>query len=237
MADPSTPISRAKAAARTATIVFFGTIAFSALRALFGPILPGKPQFDWNVTLRFSLLFGVVSFIALFVWNQATASLAQPAVDILREAISSADLVKVPMSGFVAMEYYWLALNRTYVIFIAPEGLYGWLAQGPVAAPDHAYFEPYERMLRDELFTRNHAVIQKLSLLRGGFFFGRSEIASIVDDDRKKWGMGELPHTGTIRVRLVSGESREFIVLGRTNTGRIRHKIISIMGVKASPVA
>ncbi|MGH9640760.1 MAG: hypothetical protein ACRD3Y_11915, partial [Bryobacteraceae bacterium] len=190
-----------------------------------------------NLTLRFSLLFGVVSFVAFFVWNQAIAALAQPAVDILREEISSADLEKAPMSGFVAMEYYWLVMNRTYVVFIAPEGLYGWLAQGPVAAPGRDCFEPYDRMLRDELFMRNRTAIQKLSSLRGGFFFGRSEIASVLDDDRKKWGKGGLPHTGTIRLRLISGASREFIVLGKTNTGRIRHKMISIMGVQASPIA
>lgn len=198
---------------------------------------PGKSHFDWIVTLRFSFLLGVVLFIALFVWNQAAAARAQPAVDILTEGISSADPARHPIFGFVAMEYYWLVMNRTYVIFIAPEGLYGWLAQGSVAASNHTYFEPYRRMLLDERLMRNHTAIQKLSSLPGGFFFARSEIASIADDDRKKWGAGGLPHTGTIRVRLVSGMSREFIVLGNMHTGRITHKIGSIVGVRATPVA
>lgn len=150
----------------------------------------GKSNFDWNVTLRFSLFLGVVSFIALFVWNQVAVAHAQPAVDILTEGVSSADPATPPMFGFVAMEYYWLVMNRTYVIFIAPEGLYGWLAQGSVAASDRTYFEPYQRMLLDERLMRNHTAIQKLSLLPGGFFFAQSEIASIADDDRKKWGTG-----------------------------------------------
>jgi len=237
MPDPSTSIDRAKNAARIATIVFFGVIGLSVLRALFSPTEPGKAGFDWNVTLRFSVVTGVVSFIAIFAWIQATAAHAQPAVDILTEGISASDRSKPPVWGFVAMEYYWLVMNRTYVIFIAPEGLYGWLAQGPVAASNRTYFEPYQRMLQDERFMRNHTAIQKLSGLPGGFFIGRSEIASIADDDLKKWGMGELPHTGNIRVRLISGMTREFIVLGNVNTGRIRHKIISVVGVQASPDA
>lgn len=230
-------MSSAKSAARIATIIFFGTIGFSVLRALFSPMEPGKSNLDWNVTLRFSLLLGVVSFIALFVWNQVAVAHAQPAVSILTEGISSADPATPPMFGFVAMEYYWLVMNRTYVIFIAPEGLYGWLAQGSVAASDDTYFEPYQRMLLDERFMRNHTAIHKLSLLPGGFFFARSEIASVADDDRKKWGTSGLPHTGSVRVRLVSGTSREFIVLGHMHTGRIAHKINSIVGVRSTPVA
>ena len=235
MQDRSTPIDNAKNAARIGTIVFFGVIGFSLLRALFSPTESGKSQFDWNVTLRFAVVSGVVSFFAVFAWIHATAARAQPAVDILTEGISAFDRSKPAMWGFVAMEYYWLVMNRTYVIFIAPEGLYGWLAHGPVAASNPTYFQPYQRMLQDERLMRNHAAIQKLSDLPGGFFFGRSEIASIADDDLKKWGMSGLPHTGNIRVRLISGVSREFIVLGNINTGRIRHKMISILGVQVSP--
>lgn len=237
MPDRPTPIDSAKAAARIATIILIGMIGFSLLRALFSPAEPGKPHFDWSLSLRFSFLIATVSFIALFVWNQATAAHAQPAVDILAEGISSVDPTRPPMFGFIAMEYYWLVMNRTYVIFIAPEGLYGWLAQGPVTASNRTYFEPYQRMLLDEHFIRNHTAIQKLSSLPGGFFFGRSEIASVADDDRKRWGSSGLPHTGTIRVCLVSGITREFIVLGNMHTGRITHKIASIAGVRATPVA
>lgn len=237
MRDPSTPIDSAKNAARIATIVFFGVIGFSVLRALFSPTEAGESHFDWNVTLRFSLVSWVVAFLAVFAWIHATAARAQPAVDIFTEGVSASDLSKHAMWGFVAMEHYWLVMNRTYVIFIAPDGLYGWLAHGPVAASNPTYFEPYQRMLQDERFMRNHTAIQKLSDLPGGFFLGRSEIAYIEDDDCKKWGMSGLPHTGTIRVSLISGESREFIVLGNINTGRIRHKIISIAGFQALPDA
>lgn len=237
MPAPSTPSDRAKAAARVAAIIFVCVIGISLIRALFSPIEPGKPHFDWNLTLRFSFLIGAVSFVALFVWTQATAAHAQPVVDILTEGVASADPATPAMFGFVALEYYWLVMNRTYVIFIAPEGLYGWLAQGPVAASNRAYFEPYQRMLLDEHFMRNPAAIQKLSSLPGGFFFNRSEIASVADDDRKKWGTGGMPHTGTIRVRLVSGISRDFIVLGHMPTGKITHKIASIVGLRITPIA
>ena len=234
MASPSPMNSSARTAARIAVIVFFGVIGVSVLRALLTPAEAGESHFDWVVTLRFSIFVGVVAYFSTLVWNLATAAHAQPAVDILSAKISPSDLAKPPMYGFVAMEYYWLVMNRTFVVFVAPEGLYGWMARGPVAASDRAYFEPYRQMLLDEQFMKNHAAIQQLSSLPGGFFFRRSEIASIADDDCKKWGMGPLPHTGTIRVRLLSGVSREFIALGNVNTGRIRHKIVSIMGLKPS---
>src|SRR6185437_5392135 len=97
MPDPSTPIDRAKSAARIAMIVFFGVIGLSVLRALFSPTAPEKSHFNWDVTLRFSVVVGMVSFLAIFTWMQATAARAQPAVDILTEGISVLDRSKPAM--------------------------------------------------------------------------------------------------------------------------------------------
>ena len=227
----------AKTAMRTALIVFLGVIAVSVLRAWLGFKQPGGAPFDWDVTFRYAFVIGAVTFIPFFVLHLVNAAKVEPALDILAEEISSSDLKNPPMAGFVTMEYYWLIMNRTYVVFIAPEGLYGWMAHGPVVAPNPAYFEPYEQMLHDERKTRNRKSIQKLSQLAGGFFLDRMEIESVTDSNRRKWGMGGLPHSGSIRVRMVSGKSREFVLLGRVNPGRIRHKIISILGVGATSIA
>ena len=237
MATRASLIWSAKAAIRTALIVFFGVIAVSVLRALLGFSQPGGAHFDWDVTFRYAFVIGAVTFIPLFVLHLVNAAQVEPALDILAEGISPSDLENPPMAGFVAMEYYGLIMNRTYVVFIAPEGLYGWMAHGPVAATNRAYFEPYQQMLREEQLTRNRKAIQKLSQLSGGFVLDRIDIASVTDSDRRKWGMGGLPHSGSVRVRLVSGKSREFILLGRVTPGRIRHKIISILGVRATSVA
>jgi hypothetical protein len=37
-------------------------------------------------------------------------------------------------TGSEAMEYYWFILNRTFVVFVCPEGLYGWKVVGLVSA-------------------------------------------------------------------------------------------------------
>ncbi len=38
------------------------------------------------------------------------------------------------MRGFLAMEYHHLILNRSFVLFIDPQGLYGCKFSGPVSA-------------------------------------------------------------------------------------------------------
>ena len=38
------------------------------------------------------------------------------------------------------MEYYRLILNRTFVVFITPEGLYGWKAEGPASWRNHRHY-------------------------------------------------------------------------------------------------
>ena len=76
------------------------------------------------------------------------------------------------------MEYYGLILNRTFVVFIAPEGLCGWKAEGPVGSANPAYFEPYADMPKDPELMQNREAVRKLSRLRGGFFIPRSDIVA-----------------------------------------------------------
>jgi hypothetical protein len=222
----------ARNAGRTSMFIFYAVLAVSALRGLVTGAKETGAQADWKLELQFSFYVGVACFVALFLFNLVAAVRAQPALDILSTRFIRTDLTEPPFSGFVAAEYYWLVMNRTYLIFIAPEGLYGWQAQGPFAASNSTYFEPYRRMLDDEEFMRDRIAIKKLSELRGGFFLDRSQIASIVSDDRGEWGMAGIPHSGRIRVRLVSGESREFIILGAAHPYRVRDKIASEYGLK-----
>lgn len=221
----------AKNAGRTAMIIFYGVLAVSALRGLFNAAQTKGARSDWKVELRFSLFAGVACFVPLFIFNLVAAMRAQPALDILSTRFLRTDMTEPALSGFVALEYYWLVMNRTYLIFIAPEGLYGWQAQGPFAASSRTYFEPYRRMLGDEEFMRDRIAIKKLSQLRGGFFLARSEIVSIASDDRYEWGIAGIPHTGRIHVRLNSGESREFIILGAAHPDRVREKIATEFGI------
>ena len=52
-------------------------------------------------------------------------------------------------AGFVAMEYFALILNRSFVVFIADEGLLGWKFSGPVSAAVRDFFRPFEQLLDD----------------------------------------------------------------------------------------
>lgn len=131
------------------------------------------------------------------------------------------------MGGFVAMEYYALILNRTFVVFIAPDGLYGWKAQGPVAADSPSYFNPYARMLEDLDLMQDLNAVRELANLRGGFVIPRSEIASVEAIHRKKWGLGKIPHSGRAVIHFVHGGRREFILLGNVNVGGTREAILS----------
>jgi hypothetical protein len=140
-------------------------------------------------------------------------------------ASRAADGRGTQIAGFVAMEYFAAILNRTFVIFIAPEGLYGWKAVGPVIGWNPLYFEPYAKMLDDPKLMQDLTAVRKLSLRRGGFFIPRSEIVSIEAIHKAKWGMGGIPHSGKILIRLVSGSQREFVALGNVELDQIKRSI------------
>ena len=167
------------------------------------------------------LLFcGHLSYSFLRLYNDA------PATAVL-DKLSSPVGVATKLSGFVAMEYYTLILNRTYVVFVALDGLYGWKVRGPVTNWNPLYFQRYAAILNDPKLMHNHDAIEKLANLRGGFVVPRSEIASAEIIYKAKWGMGGIPHAGRIRIRFASGSSREFILLGSVSLERIREEILS----------
>jgi hypothetical protein len=129
------------------------------------------------------------------------------------------------------MEYFAGILNRTFVVFVAPEGLYGWKAAGPVTNADRKFFEPLQEMAADPEMACDLPAIRKLAALRGGFFYSRAEIASVSSDDRGQWGMGGIPSSGHVHVRLVSGKRRDFILLGDAIPDEVRDRITGGLGV------
>jgi len=234
MIDSSRTIHCAKNSAVTAAITALSVLAMIVLRAGLGRLFREKSHFDWIPALETSAFIGAICFAIFFALNLIAALRAEPAIKILEEEAPEQELLLQPLSGFVAMEYYWLILNRTFVTFIAPEGLYGWRAQGVVTNSDHNFFKPYEEMLEDKEFLRDRRAIEKLSWLRGGFFVERSTIASVEADSRQKWGMGGIPHSGRIHVRLLSGQSREFILLGGVDAEGIRDRIVAVLGTQVT---
>lgn len=190
--------------------------------ALFGKTL----HFNVGTVVTLPLIFGVLSFCGHFTYSFVRLYNDAPATAVL-DHLSSPVGVATKLSGFVAMEYYALILNRTYVVFVAPDGLYGWKVRGPVATWNPLYFQRYAAVLNDPKLMHNHDAIEKLANFRGGFIIPRAEVASAEMIYKAKWGMGGVPHAGRIRLRLVSGRDREFILLGSVSLQRIQEEILS----------
>jgi hypothetical protein len=136
---------------------------------------------------------------------------------------------KTALSGFLVMEYYALILNRTFIVFIAPDGLYGWKVHGIVAAgAARDYFQDYAKSLDDPKLMNDVTAARDLAKLKGGFFIPRSEIASVEIVPKQKEGMAGIYHTGRILIHFASGKKREFILLGqKIDTERIKRLILA----------
>lgn len=119
---------------------------------------------------------------------------------------------------FVAMEYYALILNRTYLLTIDDACLKGKICRGITSTESGTG--------ATRIATSNLAVQGDLNDLksyvddhflekpnRANFSISLNDIDSIEYTPKKKWGMGHYPHDGRVFVRTPSGK-REFIILG-----------------------
>lgn len=142
---------------------------------------------------------------------------------------------------FVAMEYYKLILNRTFLILVTEDKLIGLLANGTIST------EAGENILakgRHDIITRqitrqlavrgdlsnpysyikekyireieNDNIFSEKILLKNkaNFVISRRDIKAVQYDPKKKFGMGNYPHDGKIVIETKDGKKREFIILG-----------------------
>ena len=133
---------------------------------------------------------------------------------------------------FIAMEYYGLILNRTFLVLLTEQQMIGVVANGLVSVTNNA--DPLTSIVTDSLAIHgdlhnplsylNEKYLRrvgKLDLLSDGFLKTNGahfrirfdDISEVTYDPRKKWGMGYYPHDGRVYV-TVHGKKREFIVLG-----------------------
>ena len=134
---------------------------------------------------------------------------------------------------FIAMEYYNLILNRTFLVLILEDALVGLQVNGLISVEggaDALTRSITERLaIQDEL--QNPYSYMKSSYLRRieglniygedilqaekpNFKIYRDDIKKVTYDRKKKWGMGYYPHDGKVYVRTGNGKKREFIILG-----------------------
>jgi|SRR5579862_5444163 len=229
MIDRPTIARCAKRAALLAAIITVPCVVGNGLRGLRERSSP-VPAHTWVAVSGLAGLLFVFLFAILFSLNLFSAVRAQPELDILNEETPETELLPQPLYGFVAMEFYWGISNRTFLVLVAPEGLYGWKVRGPVTHADRRFFEIYQEMLADPGFPRDLPAIRKLAGLPGGFFYPRSEIAAVTSDDLRQWGMGGIAHSGHVYLRLLSGATRKFIVLGPVIPHEVRDRIVSAAG-------
>ena len=210
-------------------------MAMGIVRLVLNGLLDGNWHTSWKVLIDLSLVFGLAWFVYAFLSNYLTSKSLGKVEEILDQEPSCSNRLNAPLTGFVAMEYYALMWNRTYVVFIALEGLYGWKATGAVTGTRPNYFQPYADLLADPEMMQDYDAIKKLSELKGGFFIPRSAIVSVEIINKQKWGMGLIPHCGRIRVDLATGKSREFILLGSVYPTSIRDSILGVATPGAPP--
>ncbi len=228
----------AATAFRSAIIVGVSVLAMTVVRVVINGLFDGHWGADWRLAFELAAAFAGGWFALIFIYTFFKLRSDEPVERILNDAHHGR--LQTPMTGFVAMEYYGLILNRTYVVFIAPDGLHGWKAEGAVDCSNPMFFACFERMLKDHDLMTNPEAVRKLGRLKGGFFIPREQIASVEASYKSKWGMGSIPHSGRIRVRLASGRSREFVLLGSVDVDAIQQSVMNgtvMASVTDSPVA
>jgi hypothetical protein len=145
---------------------------------------------------------------------------------------------------FVAMEYYYLILNRTFLVIKSKGLLIGIQGNGLVSV------EGGKDILTREI-TSNMAIkgdltnpysylknkylekIADLNLTDGSiveanktnFLIKLSDIKSAFYNPSKKFGMGPYPHDGRVKIETYDNNKREFIILGNQSGEHIAHLI------------
>lgn len=148
--------------------------------------------------------------------------------------------------SFVAMEYHALLLNRCFVVSIEGGSLRGRKCRGLTG--DVTGRGGLSRLLHrrwavegDRNDPSSYIQDEPVDSTRGrgsraDFRIPLADIEAVRHDPRRKWGMGEYPHDGRIRVSTGRGE-REFIVLGRQSASDICAHIRAAAGLARSLAA
>ena len=142
---------------------------------------------------------------------------------------------------FVVMEYYWLILNRTFLILITDNELIGIKVHGPVGVEtsdalanllpltiDGDLQNPYSYISTKYIDRIKDFDLKSNDFLRANssnFRIAKSDIVEIAYDKSKKWGMGYYPHDGKVYIRTKNDQKREFIILGSQSGQEIRNRL------------
>jgi hypothetical protein len=147
---------------------------------------------------------------------------------------------------FIAMQYFGLILNRTFLILLTKDQIIGLKVNGLVSVESggsgltkeiintmtvkgdlqnpYSYVKSkYVDRLQDLVLTDNYILKQDKS----NFVIRRDNINSVYYDPKKKWGMGYYPHDGKVYVVTNDGKKKEFIVLGNQSGHKIANLLLT----------
>ena len=135
---------------------------------------------------------------------------------------------------FVAMEYYALILNRTYLVSVNDVGLSAAVCRGLTAVEAGSGLTRYitgHLAVHGDLNDPNSYVSSQLVTRpsRANFTLSHSNITSVVYNPGKKWGMGPYPHDGRVIVGTPT-QRREFIILGDQSGKEIADRLSATVG-------
>jgi hypothetical protein len=132
---------------------------------------------------------------------------------------------------FAAMEYYALILNRTYKVFVTDQMLCGAKVRGLVSNPSFVAPQMFDQQfwirtqtapLYDSFDVTSEQFLQVNS---ANFQMKWNEITQVEYRSGRKWGMGNVPHSGRLTLQIQSGRQRELILLGKQNGDALKGKL------------
>ena len=144
-----------------------------------------------------------------------------------------AEFVASERKHFVALEYYWLILNQTFLVLLTDDALVGLKVNGAISVEGgrdaltrgitrsmsvkgdltnpYSYIKSSYAAKYDTVDSSDAAM---LALDKSNFKILYKDIASVSFDESKKWGMGNYPHDGKVLITSKDGSKRELVILG-----------------------
>ncbi|MBB3837022.1 hypothetical protein FHS57_001016 [Runella defluvii] len=146
---------------------------------------------------------------------------------------------------FVAMEYYNLILNRTYLVVIVKDKLLGIKVNGLVSvegggdiltkkvtkmmAIEGDLSNPYSYLSAKYVDKIQECELESEEVLaydKSNFILPLAHIKKVYHDPKNKWGMGYYPHDGKVYVETSDKKKKEFIILGSQSGSKIANFIL-----------
>ena len=143
--------------------------------------------------------------------------------------------------SFVAMQYYALILNRTFVVSVDAMGISGTVCRGLTGVEGGDSLTRYitaQLAVHGDLNDPNSYIGHtSIRPSRANFALSHADITSVIFNPKKKWGMGPYPHDGRVIVET-STRRREFIILGKQSGREIAERLFAdVRSFKPEPLS